>query len=285
MAARPALTTEAVVLRSSPYRDADLIVTLYTRERGKLAAIARSARRSKKRFGGALGLLTLSRVEIRRSSGAELWTLQSAAMLRSFATLATDMAGFAHASYGTELVRELTAAEEPDERILALLVELYATLAERGVSVAALRGFELRLLDLIGLAPVLDRCVGCGRDDLGGGEGDVLFDPVRGGVVCDSCRAGADLGAAPSMASPALAPRGGGASVRRLSGPARAALVAAQRADSLADARRAWPATTPPEAAREARDTALSLILAQVGKPLRSLEFIAKVSGAQRDES
>lgn len=258
--ARESLITEALVLRSVAYRDADLIVTLYTREHGRLAGLARGARKSRRRFSGALGLFTLSSVQLGGRSGGEMWTLQGAEPVRSFASLALDMGAFAHASYATELVRELTAAEQPEALVLDLLLELYQALTDDGPSPPMLRAFELRLLHILGLAPVLDRCVGCGTGDVDG-RGLVL-DVARGGVCCVGCAA--------------LARQTG---VRPLSGAARRGLAACQAASSLASARAEAPA---PEVAAEVRDALLAIVLDHVGKPLRSLEFIAKMTGASR---
>ena len=263
---REAVTTEAVVLRTVAYREADLIVTIYTRDRGRLSALARSARKSRKRFGACLGLFTVSRVDLTSRRSAELWTMASAQLVRTFGTLASDMACYAHASYGTELARELTPVEVPDERVFDLLIELYNELESRGASVTMLRAFELQMLELVGLAPVLDRCVGCERGDIDS-RGTVL-DPARGGVCCSSCAAFART-----------------VGVRPLSSGARRVMLAAQSARTLAAARElgAGPEKSPaPTAAHlaEARDCLVSLILGHVGKPLRSLEFIAKVSGA-----
>lgn len=291
MAGAPSLVTEALVLRVVPYRDADLIVTLFTRAYGKISAIARSARKSKKRFGAALSILTLSRVELRRRPSAEMWTLTSAETLRSFAGLAVDLAGFAHASYGIELVRELTAAEQVEEQVLDLLVELFATLEEKGALVSVLRAFELHLLALIGLAPVLDRCVRCGREADASLEEEGLFlDPVRGGVVCRSCSASARARGAVLPGASSRSADGARRSqhLRPLSGEARALLCDAQSAAALGAADRASErprsAGAAADPAAEARDAMLAVILAHVGKPLQSLEFIAKVGGARRRE-
>jgi DNA repair protein RecO (recombination protein O) len=259
---RQAISTDAVLLRRVPYGESDLIVTVYTRDRGKLTAMARGGRRSRKRFGGALGLFTVSTLELSGRAGAEMWTLSAAQVRRSFANLATDVATLAHASYGTELVRELTAPEQPEPALLDLLVELYDSLGERGAVPDALRSFELRLLTEVGLAPVLDRCVGCGAagDALSAGA---VVDPGRGGVVCAGC-AEAGVRGRP----------------RPLSPRARALLMAARAASSLAAA-----ASSPApdrEPAIEARDAMLAVILTHVGKPLRSLDFIAKMAAASR---
>lgn len=259
---REAVTTDALVLRTVAYRDADLIVTIYTRDRGRLSALARSARKSRKRFGACLGLFTVSRVDLTSRRNAELWTMASADLVRTFGKLASDMACYAHASYGTELARELTPVEVPDERVFDRLVELYNELESGGASVTMLRAFELEMLELMGLAPVLDRCVGCQRGDIDS-RGAVL-DPARGGVCCPDCAAFARS-----------------VGVRPLSSGARRVMLAAQSARTLAEARQIdGAAEHRPEHLVEARDCIVSLILGHVGKPLRSLEFIAKVSGA-----
>lgn len=258
--AREALVTDAIVLRAIPYGEADLIATLYTRARGRLSALARAARKSQKRFSGALGMFTLSSMQLRGRPGTELWTLQAAEPVRSFASLALDVGAFAHASYGTELLRELSPPEVPDETALELVLAFYTELATSGPHAQVLRAFELALLDILGLAPVLDRCVGCGTAELD--QRAMVLDPSRGGVCCTQCAA--------------LARQAG---VRPLSGPARQVLARAQAVPDLASARALNP---EPEAAAEARDALIAVLLGHVGKPLRSLEFITKVSGAAR---
>ncbi len=251
--------SDAVVLRSVPYRDADLVVTLLTRDHGKVSAMARGARRSRRRFGAALALFVLGRAELRRSRGSELWTLASFDALQDYSRIGADLAAMAHASYGVEIARELLAAEQPDPEVLDLLVELFSVLADRGASPMMLRAFELRLLTYVGLGPSLERCVSCGSEatediDARG----VVLDGARGGVMCEAC-------AIEGKAS------------KPLSAAARALLVAAAGAPDLASAHAGEQGT---RAAAEARDAMLAMLLAHIGKPLRSVEFIAKMSGA-----
>lgn len=258
------IRTDAVVVRRVAYGEADLIVTAYTRARGKVSALARSARRSRRRFGGALELFTVSEIELRERPRSELHTLAYAEPRRVFPALATGMAALAHAGYGTELVRELTAAEQPDPAVFDLLVELYEVLSARGAHPPVLRAFELRLLGCVGLAPALDRCVGCGAQQPRALDAPgAVLDTVRGGVICGGC-AGASARSAR----------------RPMPAPARRLLVAAQRATTLAS----MCAGGPPgggEGAAEARDAMLATLLAHIGKPLRSVEFVAKL-GAGR---
>ncbi len=252
-------TTDAVVLRSVDFRDADRILTLATRDLGRVSALARGARRSQKRFGSALGLFTVSRVELRRRAGAEMYTLTAATTQRAYLELAADVIALAHASYATELVRELGVPEQPEPEVFDLLVELYDTMSELGPSVSMLRAFELRLLSELGLAPVLDACIGCGVADDAELERGAVLDPVRGGVACARCAAHSRT-----------------IGVRPLSGAARSLLGAARAAPTLADAHDRG--AEPPPAAREARDALVACIQTHLGGPLRSLEFLGKLS-------
>jgi DNA repair protein RecO (recombination protein O) len=246
-----------------PFRDADLIVTLLAREQGKLSALARSARSSRRRFGGGLGSFTLSRAELTSRRTGDLWTLRSAEPIRLWPALAADVGSMAHAGYATELVREVSPPEQADPGLFDLLVELYDTVAARGPVPAVLRRFELALLEQVGLAPVLDRCIGCGSHDPARLDAPgAVMDPSRGGVACAVCAAGSR-----------------GAGVKMLSAAARAHLQAIAAAANLAEAAGVGCAVVD---ARDARDALLATVLAHVGKPLRSLEFLAKLSGGPR---
>jgi DNA repair protein RecO (recombination protein O) len=244
------------VLRLVAYRDADWIATLYTRGHGKVSALARGARSSRRRFGAALGHLAVSRFGLERRRG-ELWTLTSAELRHDFTALAADLGSYAHASYVIELLRELAPPEVAEPALLDLVIALHHSLVAHGPRPAVLRAFELHLLHAIGSAPVLDRCVACGRDDdLAEGA---WFDPSRGGVLCRACGA---LGRGPGL--------------RPLPGPARAYLLAARSVEALADARDLDAGAEAGDPAA-ARDAVIGMITHLLGHPLRTLEFLAKV--------
>jgi DNA repair protein RecO (recombination protein O) len=256
--------SSGVVLRLTPYGDVDQVATLFTRAHGRITALARGARRSKKRFAGALGHLVVSQLGLRPRVRGDLWGLESAQIERDFTALAGDVAAFAHASYAIELLRELTPAEVAEPELLDLTIALHESLAAGGPSPAALRAFELALLETVGSAPVLDACASCGSIDLDGGG--TVFDPGRGGVICPRC-----------------APASRGPAVRPLSAAARAYLLAARAAPDLAAAR---GLDAPDEGARvdhaEARDAMLGMLTHLLGRPLRTVEFIGKVQSASR---
>ena len=254
--------SEAVVLRKVAYREADLILTLYTRDLGKISALARAARRSRRRFGAALELFTVSEVEL-GGHRSELWTLQSADIRTSFTDLARDVAQLAHASYATELVRELSAAEQSEPGLFDLLIEMWRSLATRGARTDVLRAFELALLGELGLAPALAACAGCGSTDPTVLDRGALLDPARGGVVCAAC--------APASRTTWVKPLGAGA---------RALLAAAQ--DRAGAGLTAVDLAASADDAAEARDAMLALLHHQIGHPLRTLEFLDKLRADPR---
>jgi len=243
----------ALVLRRTEYGESDLVVGLYCRSLGKISGLARGARKSRKRFGAGLGLFTVSELSMQIRPKANMWTLLAATPTRSYAELAHDVAGMAHGSYGTELVRELCADEHSDPVVFDLLVELYAGLAEVGPKVGRLRVFELRLLTELGVAPVLSHCAACGGEL---GDRGMLWVPERAGAVCERC-------AAQELS----------AGVRPISAEAIDYLITAKALLQLpsGDALDTLPAAV------EARQAMLSLLYWHVGKPLKSVEFIAKL--------
>jgi len=172
-------------LRSVDYRDADRIVTLLTARHGKLAFIARGARRSKKRFGGALQPFAVLGVEV-TLRGSQLGTLLRAEVSRAFPTLLGDLDRLAVGYAMLELLAELSPERQADAGIFALALEALAALDAAELSpLPLLLAFELRLVALAGFAPNLQSCGGCGKRP--GPEQAALFDPRRGHLVCRDC--------------------------------------------------------------------------------------------------
>src|SRR5437868_5324115 len=103
-----------IVLKTTPVRESDLVVALFTATRGRIAAVARGARKSQRRFAGALQLLVLGRYELGRRPRGDLWSLEAAEVEREWTQLAGDVVAVAHASYAAELVSALLPPEAPD---------------------------------------------------------------------------------------------------------------------------------------------------------------------------
>jgi DNA repair protein RecO (recombination protein O) len=248
-----------VVLRTQPLRESDLLVVLYTDVHGRVSAVARGARKSQRRFAGALSLLVLARFRLGRRPRGDLWGLDDAEVIREWTRLSTDVVAVAHASYVAELVTVLLPAEAPEPSVLELVVAAWDSLADGGPSPGALRAVELALLEIGGHGPAIDQCAVCGSSDL---ESGAVWDPIRGGAICR-----------------ADAARSRGAGVRPYEPGTRAYLdaIAAAGLPGLARELDVDPRFTPADRLA-AREALVASITGLVGKPLRSLEYLAKLS-------
>ncbi len=179
-------TTEALVIGSMRYRDADRIVTLYTRERGRVSAIAKGVRRTKSKVGGRLEPYTL--VQISLHSGHGLYTICGVETLRTFQAVRDELFRMDEGARLLGAVRHLFPAEEGSLPAFNLLVRGVARLAEApdaAAAAAVVLAVRLKLLALLGYAPDTSHCAVCGMEDP-----DYGFSPRLGGVVCEPCAVG-----------------------------------------------------------------------------------------------
>ncbi len=181
-------TTAALLLRSVDYGEADRIVTLLTESRGKVALMARGARKSQRRFAGALEPYALIEAELSIGRG-EVGRLAQARVVRAFPGLLSSLEKIGIAAAGLEIVRETVPAHEtPDPRLLPTVVRFLERIEEGDALDATHLGFVLRLLALTGHAPNLEVCGRCG---LPAPEGKAaLFAPALGAIVCRACGGG-----------------------------------------------------------------------------------------------
>ena len=178
--------TEAVVLRSIRYGEADRILHLYTPGRGRIGAIAKGSRRARSRFGGRLEPFFRLRLDLHEGR-SDLMTVTGAQTISPYAGLREDPDALDAAARGCDAVSRLFDSGEPHPEVFNLLCTFLAVLDEDpGRSGHALQvAFRLKLLLAAGLAPQLGRCARCGAP-----EGLVGFAPAAGGVVCGACEAG-----------------------------------------------------------------------------------------------
>jgi len=179
------LKTEAVVLRSIRYGEADRILHLYTPMRGRVGAIAKGVRRAKSRFGGRLE--PFSHVALVLHEGrSDLMTVTAADTLRSHAGLRESGAALDGAARACDAVSRLFETADPHPEVFHLLGKELALLEDdpSRATHANQLAFRLKLLLAAGLAPQLAACATCGeREHLQG------FSGAAGGVVCAACEA------------------------------------------------------------------------------------------------
>src|SRR5581483_12293382 len=146
--------SEAIVLRSYPLREADLLVTLFSRAEGKIKGVARSAKRSKRRFGGALEPLTVVRAYYDEREGQELCRLDSCDILQSPLSAQVDYPRVVALEHIAETQDELLPDREANDAIFRLAVSVLQQL--RGGEIwLPLTYFQLWLVRLVGFLPEL----------------------------------------------------------------------------------------------------------------------------------
>jgi len=180
-------TTEAVVLRSFRFGEADRVLHLYTQERGRVGAVAKGVRKTKSRFGGRLE--PFSHVELVLHHGrGELDTVTGASLVRPHDRSRIDPYRLQVGLIGLEAMLRLYPEQEANERAFTALTRFLDALDDlpaspRRPALDPLAfAFQLKLLWLSGYLPHLDACVECGEE-----EGLVGYLPDAGGAVCSAC--------------------------------------------------------------------------------------------------
>ena len=173
---------QALVLSCLDYGEADRLVTLLTCGRGKLTAFAPFARKSKRRFAGALEPFMLLRVQLVERHGST-FRLDGADIERGFYAVREDLPRIARALYCVELCRELVREQEPHPQLFSQVVEYLGLLEQGAAGPTSLIAFELSALARAGLMPRFDGCAVCS----GSLVEPLRFDPDHGGAVCASC--------------------------------------------------------------------------------------------------
>ncbi len=178
---------EALALRSSPLGETDLIVTFYTREQGKVRAVAKGARKSTSKLVGHLEPLTQVRLSLAR--GRTLDIVTQAQVVQSFAGLKSELTAITKGIYVAELLDGFGSEASPNPELYQLALDVLPVLAQGGEHDAPgpdlpLRYFELHLLRHSGLLPELYRCVEC---QLEVAPSEHRYSPNVGGVLCLDC--------------------------------------------------------------------------------------------------
>jgi DNA repair protein RecO (recombination protein O) len=188
-------STPAIVLRARDYAESDRIVTLLTRDQGKLGAIAKGAKNSRHRFERKLEPFSHVVAHFRRRTGSQLafLTRAEAAELTQFA-IEEELGRIALGSYMLELADALTAEDGEASGAYALLADALAALSRGNADAALRQAFELRMLNWAGFGLEFARCRACGEAP-GAEAATMHFVVGRGGVVCDRCRTAVPEGA------------------------------------------------------------------------------------------
>lgn len=172
--------SEALVLRTYPFHEADLLVTLFTRAEGKVRGVAKSAKRSKRRFGGALEPLTYVIAHWEDKPKQELARLDSCDIISSPLASEVSYPRLVALSYVAEVIDQLLPDREPSDDIFRLALSVINQMRADSFWMP-LTYFDLWIVRLIGLMPDLTQCSACG-EILNGHR--AYFHPLADGLLC-----------------------------------------------------------------------------------------------------
>jgi DNA repair protein RecO (recombination protein O) len=147
--------SESFILQTYPFREADLVVSFFTRDQGKLRGVARRARRPKSAFGSGLERLSHATVSYYQKENRELVSLNSCDLLQSQFALASNYEASVALDYLAEVTEQLLPANETNERHFRLLIAVLESLREGGNVWTAVTYFALWAVRLAGLLPAL----------------------------------------------------------------------------------------------------------------------------------
>lgn len=171
---------EGIVIRSTDYGETNKIITLYTRELGKVGVMARGAKKPNSRLTSITQLFTYGTFLFQKSSG--LGSLQQGETIHSLRSIREDIFQTAYASYIAELLDKSTENHERNPFLFELLLQTFTYLDEEVDPDILLHIFEMKILPVLGLRPQLDCCTNCGQKD-----GTFHFSIREGGFLCHRC--------------------------------------------------------------------------------------------------
>jgi DNA repair protein RecO (recombination protein O) len=176
----PVKESEAIVLRTYPFRESDLLVTLFTRVEGKVRGVARAAKKSRRRFGGALEPLTYVKLTYEDRERQELVRLDACEVIESPLTSEVSYPRAVAIGHIAELLDELSPDREANDAVFRLALSVIRRLHGDGLWLP-LTYFELWIARLMGYLPELSECLACGRA-LNGSR--AYFHALADGLMC-----------------------------------------------------------------------------------------------------
>lgn len=181
------IRVEAIILQHSDWGEADRLLRLFTREHGKLRAIAKGARKMQSRKAGHLEPFMRSNLML--AKGHDLWIVTQAEVIDPYSSLRENLELTARAAYVIELLDRLTYEEGQNWQLFDLVAKTLTRLVEQADPFVPIHYYEMRILDLTGYRPLLFECASCRKEIK---AEDQFFAAEVGGVLCPNCGARAE---------------------------------------------------------------------------------------------
>ena len=241
-----------IVIRSVDFSETSKVVTLFTREFGKLGALAKGGRRAKGSFEGSLDVLSVCRIGVIRKPSADLDLLTEARLEERFAGLGRDLQALYAGFFAAELLDALTQPHDPHPELFDAAVAALRALSAGAAPWRVATAHALRTLEEIGYGLALDACCGCGMESTESER--PAFAANLGGLLCGACRRG-QAGWMETSPAALLA-------LRKLANE-----TLTNMADDVAE----WP----PDVRRECWRTVVARVQALMGRASRTARLIA----------
>lgn len=179
--------TEAIVLADSDLGDQDKVITFFSKDYGKVKAVAKGARRLKSRFSPAIQMLSYVRAILYQSRRIAMDTLNECEINSSFLGIRNDLLRLAYGYYIAELIIKFIQGSETPQFLFDLLLKTLFLLEKipKKSLFGLTRGFELKMLTVLGYRPFLEGCIECGRPIKRGNF--LYFSGNEGGILCPTC--------------------------------------------------------------------------------------------------
>jgi DNA repair protein RecO (recombination protein O) len=175
--------TEGIILKSIEYEEADKIVTIYTKDYGKITAIAKGVRKTKSKFGSSLEILTYSIFLIYKGRNIDI--VSQTEILESFFSTSKEVIKFAFAANCVEIVNKLTEEREINIGLFNLLKEVLHYLRETNDPKLLTLSFKWQTMSILGYRPSLNHCCRCNKSTED--QKEMYFNIREGGLVCNNC--------------------------------------------------------------------------------------------------
>jgi len=175
--------TEGIVLKTIEYGDADKIVTIYTKNHGKIQAIAKGVRKTKSKFGSSLEILTYAVFLIYKGKNIDI--ISQTEILESFFIASKEIVKFAFASNCVEVVNKISEEGEVNLSLFFLLKEVLHYLKEAKDPKLLTLSFKWQTLAILGYKPSFNRCCSCNSEIKD--QKEMFFNIDKGGVICNKC--------------------------------------------------------------------------------------------------
>lgn len=180
------MTDDGIILRVRSYKEYDQLVTFFFRRQGKMTAVARGGKRSRKRFGGLIGIFKHLSCELKKNRNSSLLELQEASVINHFMVDSTSFEPLLVGSYLLDLVINFTHEQHPNSVLFDSLISSLTEISRSKNIESTIRRFEWDVLKSVGYKPELSQCIRCKRKRNAKQGAYVYID--TGGIVCKSCK-------------------------------------------------------------------------------------------------